>query len=481
MTPLQTARKRRRRRAVTASTLVLAALATPLLVMQMNIYRRDMAMANEPYPEPPALTSRDRVLIFSPHCDDETLGAGGTIARARQLGAEVRVVFFTNGDGSGSTQIAETVKQRRRVSYPELAKMRQAEVHAAMHEVGLTPEHITFLGYPDSGLRPMWEQFWDQSTLFRSSYTGATRSPYANSLTPDAPYCGSQVLQDLTKIADEFRPTIVMTTHPADTHPDHWAGFAYTAAALEQARLQGQSWAENVKFWTFLVHHHVWPVPHGYHPEAVLAPPAALKDTGTQWLSTQLNEKLRSQKKAALEAYVSQLIFTPHYLRAFVRRNELFGIVPPQGMKSTSAPEQIVIRDQPRDFVLQNFQRAGDILQVAAQPGETGLKLRITLAAPPNGRLSYSITLHQISAHQVRQATIKVHVENNQLIATWNQAKQSQKLAAKTSTNGYEVEIPWKVLSAGSETSLLISSSVEQGSSRLDQTETVVLRLPATF
>jgi hypothetical protein len=79
---------------------------------------------------------------------------------------------------------------------------------------------------------------------------------------------------------------------------------------------------------TFLVHHGVWPAPHGYHPEAKLAPPADLLNVGTHWMETPLDEQSRVAKKAALERYVSQLAFTPHYLRGFLRRNELFGVVP---------------------------------------------------------------------------------------------------------------------------------------------------------
>lgn len=42
-----------------------------------------------------ALFRGSRVLVISPHCDDETFGCGGTIARARSLGAEVYVMVAT--------------------------------------------------------------------------------------------------------------------------------------------------------------------------------------------------------------------------------------------------------------------------------------------------------------------------------------------------------------------------------------------------
>lgn len=42
-----------------------------------------------------ALFTGTRVLVVSPHCDDETFGCGGTIARAKSLGAEVYVMVAT--------------------------------------------------------------------------------------------------------------------------------------------------------------------------------------------------------------------------------------------------------------------------------------------------------------------------------------------------------------------------------------------------
>lgn len=40
-----------------------------------------------------------RLLVFTPHPDDETLGAGGLIQRVQRLGGQVQVVLMTNGDG----------------------------------------------------------------------------------------------------------------------------------------------------------------------------------------------------------------------------------------------------------------------------------------------------------------------------------------------------------------------------------------------
>lgn len=44
--------------------------------------------------------SNDKVLVIAAHSDDEVLGCGATIARLIQEGAEVSVLFMTNGVGS---------------------------------------------------------------------------------------------------------------------------------------------------------------------------------------------------------------------------------------------------------------------------------------------------------------------------------------------------------------------------------------------
>ena len=54
--------------------------------------------------------SEDRVLILSPHPDDEAIGTAGVIQRALKQNAKIRVVCYTNGD---SNQLAFIVYEKR--------------------------------------------------------------------------------------------------------------------------------------------------------------------------------------------------------------------------------------------------------------------------------------------------------------------------------------------------------------------------------
>lgn len=58
------------------------------------------ALEQCPLPRPLDLTLARKVLVFSPHPDDETLGCGGTLARLAQM-CPVKVALVTDGSGAG--------------------------------------------------------------------------------------------------------------------------------------------------------------------------------------------------------------------------------------------------------------------------------------------------------------------------------------------------------------------------------------------
>jgi LmbE family N-acetylglucosaminyl deacetylase len=481
----------RRRRRIMVSSAIVSCLVLPLGVSEFTLYRQNLAVATESFPPMPPLRDTDRLLVLVPHCDDETLGVGSTIHAARARGIAVRVVFLTNGDGSRSTQIAEDVRRLRLNSFLELARLRQREATAALGELGVTPNEITFLGYPDGGTGLMWQRHWSAGTPYKSSYTGVDHSPYANSYTPNAAYCGTQVLRDVTSIMRSFRPTIVFTTHPSDTHPDHWAAYAYTRAAIESLRLRSdtQPWARDIQLLTFLVHRGLWPAPHGYHPNARLSPPAALVNTGTHWVQVPLEADARAAKKAALERYVSQTVFTPYYLRGFLRRNELFGIVPVATAESDRVHntnfEQpaLLLQDPARDSPLHDVWPSADIREVSLdeKANSDTLTVQVELTRPLSSRLSYQLSLHIVSDNATNAWLIKVRHRGSSLRAVAQPPVASGKVTAQLTPNGFVVKLPRRALQLAQEPcTLFISGSTFLGGSQLDQTETGTLRLMET-
>jgi LmbE family N-acetylglucosaminyl deacetylase len=396
--------------------LVLALLALGAILLgayQWKIYHRNLAVSDANLLPFPALTGKDRILIFSPHPDDETLGAGGLIAAARKQGIPVRVVFLTNGDGSLATRLVQDARfveqmakgqdpQRPRNIYRQIAPMRQKEALAALARLNVPANEVTFLGYPDGGTKTMWETNWSADNLYRSPYTKANRSPYANAPTLHAPYCGRQVVDDVKRILLAFKPTLVVTTNPYDTHPDHWAAYAYLSAAVSQLQVHQKyfSWAAKITCYTFLIHHGLWPAPHGYHPQKELAPPADLMQIQTKWLRLPLSAETANLKREALQEYQSQLATTPQFLRGFLRRNELFG---------NAAGQTETIKDPRNDLLLPKVLSGADITSITARQG-TGkvLSIGVNLNDKPWRDVSYIITVHTVTANIITLRKIAV-------------------------------------------------------------------------
>ena len=76
--------------------------------------------ADAPQRLEPFLTKNTRLMVFSPHPDDETLAAGGLIQRVLSLGGSVKVVFMTSGDG-----FPEGVEKENRYSPSHCAGLSQ--------------------------------------------------------------------------------------------------------------------------------------------------------------------------------------------------------------------------------------------------------------------------------------------------------------------------------------------------------------------
>jgi len=76
----------------------------------------------------PVPVRNQRLLVFAPHPDDETLGAAGLMRQARLRGDDVRVVILTNGDAfriSAAQEFREVVVSSQ--DFVRYAYLRQGE------------------------------------------------------------------------------------------------------------------------------------------------------------------------------------------------------------------------------------------------------------------------------------------------------------------------------------------------------------------
>lgn len=90
-----------------------------------------------------------RVIVLAPHMDDETLGCGGTIARHAKAGAQVTVIFLTDGRYGGGSYSGMTEPERNR-KMQELIGVRKQEARCAGAILGV--QSLVFFDAEDTRL-----------------------------------------------------------------------------------------------------------------------------------------------------------------------------------------------------------------------------------------------------------------------------------------------------------------------------------------
>ncbi|ACA60552.1 PIG-L deacetylase family protein [Candidatus Desulforudis audaxviator] len=217
----------------------------------------------------PAPQSTDRILVFAPHPDDETIAAGGYIYGARRAGAAVRMVLVTDGNRHG-------LKEHRYREFRNAAKI-----------LGVSPAELRFWGYPDGALY-----------AHRGSLPERVRAELEN-----------------------FEPTVVVAAHPADRHPDH----AVLGRVVGEELLGVSGAGHNVTGLFYLVHHPYYPQPKRIRPSSLLPPSAVLKSE-ERWQRFWLTAEGKEAKRAAVKEYRSQTRnpFLRPVLLGSIRDNELF-------------------------------------------------------------------------------------------------------------------------------------------------------------
>jgi LmbE family N-acetylglucosaminyl deacetylase len=216
---------------------------------------------------------------------------------------------------------ARLVEKRLRpglLGLQKLGEQRIGEAMAAADRLGIPPANRFVLGYPDRGIqRLMLDHFF---VPFRSRYTGQSSVGFASAVSPQAPYEGRMLDADLRKVIDRTAPTHVFVASPLDAHPDHSASGEFVMRILGE-----RNQLDRVYYW--IIHGGFdWPRPRGLHRQNALIPPERARDL--PWLRFQLTDAEQDDKLAALTAHRSQMEIMKPFLRAFVRRNELFTKVP---------------------------------------------------------------------------------------------------------------------------------------------------------
>ena len=280
-----------------------------------------------------SISSKDRILVIAPHPDDESIGTGGLLQRARQAGAEVRVIFCTSGDNNPWPQRAI----EKRVFISTSARLRWAarrrdEARAALRFLLGSDRPALFLNLPDQGVTRL---------LLHG---------------------GEQAIATLRAEFAALRPTIVVLPSADDAHPDHSAMHVLVRFAFCGA-LDGCS------IFTYVVHR---------------------RGNSAPWpsLLLRLSDAEMRDKRHAILCHETQMALSRRRFTAYARTEEPYDLLPAPGFASEHHP---VREAEFTDGALRLLIRTGRTplprrrLFVAAQSIPLGM-IRWSLVLPAHSR-----------------------------------------------------------------------------------------------
>jgi len=270
-----------------------------------------------------SISKDDRILILSPHPDDEVIGCAGVIQVAAMTGAKLKVLYLTEGEHNPISLVAYKKRiffKDKRQAFINLGKVRKRESIEAMDTLGVDETQLVFLGYPDSGIRPIFIGHWGKGNEYRDSLTGLYQVEEGEEIIPNGSYTGETILNEITRVNSEFGPTKIFCSHPLGRHSDHIGLYLFLKVALGEL---GKRIAEP-EIYLYVVHYRRWPSPRGFHPDKMLFPPERLDNLNLNWFILKLSPAWIARKRQALMKFQSQIKYSRNYLLSFVRSNEVF-------------------------------------------------------------------------------------------------------------------------------------------------------------
>ena len=188
-----------------------------------------------------------RILIFSPHPDDDVISMGGTFIRLVDHGHDVHVAYETSGDFAVNDDVVlQHLDTARELGFPDRfdevkrlieskqkglpeprelleikAAIRRAEAKAADRSFGLDPSHIHFLNLP----------FYETGSLKKATLT-------------------DRDIEIIVRLLREIQPDQIYAAGDlADPHGTHRTCMEAVLAALEAVK--GDEWLKNCHLWLY--------------------------------------------------------------------------------------------------------------------------------------------------------------------------------------------------------------------------------------
>lgn len=219
-----------------------------------------------------------KILILSPHCDDEVLSSAGLIQRAQHNNSRIRVIITTDCNSR------------------KIGPKRQEESKRALESIGVGIDDIFFWNLPEKD----------------KSYQQSVRD--------------SEVYGLIKKEIDNYSPDLLVAPHFEDTHLDH----KIVGSSVKEITSKSSSDLPIVAY--YLIHYNFlkYPSPSGFNPDDFLLPPVRLIGLNDEWFKLTLSGDEIENKKEATFMYKTQLSIKNPILQDllldFIRQNELFMI-----------------------------------------------------------------------------------------------------------------------------------------------------------
>lgn len=178
--------------------------------------------------------SGERVVVLSPHPDDELIGAGGAITAHLAAGNQVHIIQMTSGEATvGLSHLAPA----------ERIALRESESIEAAKRIGLAENNVSFVGFGDGKI---------------GKSTGDSGATSSNSLA----------LRKLTSALTRHEPDLIYAPWPIDAHHDHVATTRLLGDAIRNGQLPKLKSVALYEVWTPLIPTHL--VDIGEHLEQKL-------------------------------------------------------------------------------------------------------------------------------------------------------------------------------------------------------------------
>ena len=276
----------------------------------------------------------ERLLVLSPHPDDETISSAGLIKRVLEKGGSVRTVVVTSGDAYVDAVIQETGKRHPSPGdYLKFGETRLEESRRAAQIVGNGFVHLDLLGFSDGSIYASLVSHWRRNNPMRSAYTGFDHVPYR--LAEDRGYAqdGQDLLKELVAILLETKPTLIAFPDVMEDDSDHAGLGMFALLAVHDWLAYPVNLHTNPRLLAYLVHWpHGWPkgsdwgIAEDWSNQKMRLPDdLPLRGHSRVCLNLLTPEILLKRK--AMAQYATQQRIMADFLSAFVRSSECFTLL----------------------------------------------------------------------------------------------------------------------------------------------------------